>query len=353
MSIHIKRSLAGAIAGTVAVVPLLAGCGGGSTSATGNSCQGATVTAGIVNSLSDTILLVADAKGYFKDEGLKVTLTPYDSAAKMVPLLGAGRLDVGAGAPSAGLYNAVASDINLKIVADKGELVQKYDYMPILVRKGLVDSGKVKDVEDLQGLTVAEPAEGTATASTLDAVLRSGGLKYDDVKHTYIGFPDQVSAFANGSIDAATTTEPAASKAVAAGTAVRFADSTDTYDRQQLAVALYSSAFAKDRPAVAQCFMNAYVRAAGEYAAAVEGGTWKGKGADAIVSIVSDRIGLPAEVIRKTVPSYVSPTAQVNATSLKRDYAFFKAAGLTKGNVDVDALIDNSFAKKAAAGATE
>jgi NitT/TauT family transport system substrate-binding protein len=346
-SIPRRRALAAGLAVAALSGSVLTACGGGDSATDASTCQGAKVTAGIVNSLSDTILLVADAKGYFEDEGLQVTLTPYDSAAKMIPLLGAGRLDVGAGAPSAGLYNAVASDINLTIVADKGALVPKYDYMPVLVRKDLVDSGKVKTVADLKGLTVAEPAEGTATASTLNAVLESGGLAYDDVKHSFIGFPDQVAAFANGSIDAATTTEPAASKIIAEGSAVRFADSTEVYDNQQLAVALYSSDFAEKRTAVAQCFMNAYVRAAGEYAAAVDGGTWTGEGADEVVKIVSDKIGLPPEAITKTVPSYVSPTAEVNVDSLKKDYEFFQGQGLIKGDVDFDKLVDNSFVEKA------
>lgn len=342
-----RFKLAAGLALTALSSAALTACGGGDSAADPSTCQGAEVTAGIVNSLSDTILLVADAKGYFEDEGLSVTLTPYDSAAKMVPLLGAGRLDVGAGAPSAGLYNAVASDINLSIVADKGALRTNYDYMPVLVRKDLVDSGKVTSISDLKGLTVAEPAEGTATASTLDAVLQSDGLAYDDVKHTFIGFPDQVAAFANGSIDAATTTEPAASKIVAEGTAVRFADSTEAYNEQQLAVALYRSDFAEERTAVAQCFMNAYVRAAGDYATAVEGGKWDGQGVDEIVQIVSDKIELPAEVITKTVPSYVSPNAEVNVDSLERDYQFFKDQGLVKGEIDFGELVDNSFVEKA------
>ena len=338
---------------TVALALPLSACGGGSEAAGGESCEGAKVTAGIVNSLSDAILLVADAKGYFEDEGLDVTLSKFDSAAKMIPMLGSGQLDVGAGAPSAGLYNAVSRDINLKIVADKGELRKNYDYMPILVRKDLVDSGKVKTVADLKGLKVAEPAEGTATAATLDAVLKSAGLGYDDVQHEFVGFADQVAAFANGSIDAATTTEPAATSIVESGDAVRFADSTDQYDGQQLAVALYSADFAEKRTAAAQCFMDAYVKAAGDYAAAVEGGTWTGSGAEEILEIVSEKVGLPVDVITKTVPSYVAPTAEVNADSLEKDYEFFKAQGLIQSDVDVAKLIDNSFVEKAETGAGE
>lgn len=336
---------------TFALAIPLAACSGGA-EAGAASCKGTKVTAGIVNSLSDSILLIADAKGYFKDKGLDVTLSKFDSAAKMIPLLGSGQLDVGAGAPSAGFYNAVSRDINLKIVADKGELVTNYDYMPILVRKDLVDSGKVKTVADLKGLKVAEPAEGTATSSTLGAVLKAGGLQYDDVQHAYLGFPDQVAAFENGSIDAAATTEPTATTIVDSGEAVRFADSTKQYNDQQLAVVLYSSDFAEKKAAAAQCFMDAYVKAAHDYSAAVEGGHWDGQGADDIVRIVSDRIGMPVDQIKKTVPSYVAPNAEVNLDSLTKDYDFFKAQGWTEGPaLDVSTLVDNSFVQKAESGA--
>lgn len=327
------------------------GASGGAGAAAGEVCEDEKVSVGIVSSLSDSIILIADERGYFADQGLKVDLAKYDSAARMIPLLGADRLDVGAGAPSAGLYNAVSRDIDLKIVADKGELRKNYNYMPLLVRKDLVDSGEVKTAADLKGLKVAEPAEGTATSSTLGSILGAEGLEYADVSHEFIGFPDHVAAFANGSIDAALTTEPTATKILESGTAVRVGDSTDVYDGQQLAVVLYSSGFAEKRANVAQCFMNAYVHAAVDYSTAVEGGTWDGDGADEIVKIISDRVGLPADVITKTVPSYVNPTAALNVDSLIQDYEFFKSQGMIEADVDVESLIDNSFVDNATTAA--
>lgn len=334
----------GAIAALLSVS--LAACGGG---AGGNTCKDATVNAGIVNSATDAVLFIADQKGYFKDEGLKVKFTKFDSAAKMIAPLGAGQLDVGAGAPSAGFYNAVARDIDVRIVADKGSLVHGYDYMPVLVRKDLVDSGKVKTVADLKGLKVAEPAEGTSTASTLASVLESGGLDYDDVDHQFVGFPEHVSSFANGAIDASATTEPTASVIVDAGTAVRMFDSTDTYDKQQLAVVLYSGAFSEDRSAVAQCFMKAYVKASKDYNAAVADGTWdSGQGKEA-VSIISKAVGISPELFAKTVPSFIAPDGAVNTESLEKDYTFFKERGWLEGDrkADFSKLVDTTFVEKA------
>ncbi|MFE7223475.1 ABC transporter substrate-binding protein [Nocardioides sp. NPDC057577] len=331
----------------------VAGCGTSATGAT--SCVGVEVEAGITNSLSDALLFIAQDKGYFTEEGLEVKLRPFKSAGEMVPYLAAGHLAVGAGAPSAGFYNGIARDIDIKIVADKGQLVTNHDYMPLLVRKELVDSGKVKSIRDLEGLSVAEPAPGTATSSTLAALLETEGLAYNDVSHMFLGFPDHVAALQNGSIDASLTTEPAATKALSSGAAVKLADSTTVYNNQQLAVLLYSGDFPKEQGKAAQCFMNAYAHAARDYSAAVEGGRWAGAGADEIASIIGANIKTDPEAVKKTVPSYVNPDASLNVESLKKDYDFFVKQGLYTGtsHIDFDALVDTSYVDRAAQAATK
>ncbi|WOP18877.1 ABC transporter substrate-binding protein [Raineyella sp. LH-20] len=341
------RAVAAVLAATVAATTL-AGCSGVAAGAT--SCEGVKVEAGITNSLSDALLYIAKDKGYFAAEGLNVTLRPFKSAGEMIPYLAAGHLAVGAGAPSAGFYNGIARGIDVKIVADKGELVTDYDYMPLLVRKELVDSGRVKSVADLKGLSVAEPAPGTATASTASGLLEANGLTYNDVRHTFLGFPDHVAALQNGSVDASLTTEPAATKALATGAAVKLADSTTVYNNQQLAVLLYSGDFGKKQHAAAQCFMNAYAHAARDYSTAVERGKWAGPGADEVAGIIARNVKSQPAAIKKTVPSYVDPDAALNVESLKKDYAFFVKQKLYKGRsqIDFDSLVDTSFVEAAA-----
>src|SRR5262245_26859095 len=77
------------------------------------------ITVGATSSTSDAPIFIADQKGYFRDEGLDVKVTNFRSAADMVAPLGAGQIEAGAGSASAGLYNAVARGIKIKIVADK------------------------------------------------------------------------------------------------------------------------------------------------------------------------------------------------------------------------------------------
>ncbi len=67
-----------------------------------NAQEMKTVKVGTTNLSSDIGLFLAEKRGYFKEEGVKVELIPFDSGAKMVAPLGAGDLDASAGAASAG-----------------------------------------------------------------------------------------------------------------------------------------------------------------------------------------------------------------------------------------------------------
>ena len=93
-----------------------------------------TVNVGSVNSVSDGPFLIADQKGYFRDVGIKVNFINFNSAALMVPSIGTGQIDLGGGAPSAGLYNAISRGIAIKIVADRGSDPPGYGFSDLLVR---------------------------------------------------------------------------------------------------------------------------------------------------------------------------------------------------------------------------
>ena len=136
------------------------------------------ITVGATSSTSDAPIFIADKKGYFREEGLEVKVVNFRSAADMVAPLGAGQLEAGAGSASAGLYNAVARGIRIKIVADKASSPPGYGGTKILVRKDHVDSGRYKSLTDLKGMKFAMNAPGVSNTSTLNTLLKSVGLKY-------------------------------------------------------------------------------------------------------------------------------------------------------------------------------
>jgi NitT/TauT family transport system substrate-binding protein len=305
------------------------------------------VRVGLNGNISDAPFYIASRKGFFKEQGLDVELIPFDAGPKMIAPLGVGQLDVAAGASSAGLFNAAARNIHIKIVADKGSQPPEYNYVPILVRKALVDSGKVKSYKDLKGLKIAQAGEGSAIGSILNEAAKRGGFSYKDINHVYMGYPQHVAALANGAIDGAVTAEPAASQAVASGVAVRFSDDK-LYPYHQAGVVLYGGDFITKRPEVAKKFMIAYIKAVRVYNDALKGGKFAGPAAKEVIDIMVQDSNLKArDIYSRVVPNGLNPDGKVNMDSLARDYKFFQEQGFVKGNVSPATLVDNSFADAA------
>jgi NitT/TauT family transport system substrate-binding protein len=309
----------------------------------------AVVTVGITNSTTDVPILLAAKLGYFKEVGIDAKLLPFDAAAKMMAPAGAGQLDVAAGAPSAALYNALATKVNVKIVADKGSSAPGYGFQPILVRKALVTSGAYKSPKDLKGMRVAEGAQGTAAAVFVAKFLKLGGLSYNDVKHVYLGFPLMIAALDNGAIDAAALPEPNATIAERAGYAVRIMGNDQIYPNQQLTVLMYGGPFIASRRDVAQKFMLAYLKGVRFYNDALVGGHLRGRTANDVIAVLTEVTGTKdPSVFRDMTASANDPNGHVSVASLKEDFAFLRDQGLlTDPNVSVDDAVDTSFAENA------
>jgi NitT/TauT family transport system substrate-binding protein len=327
---------------------ILAGCGGSGGADSSEGSDPVAVNVGITNSSSDAPFFIADEKGYFEEQGIRVEFQSFDAGARMIAPLGSGDLDVGAGAPSAGLYNAVARGVEFKMVADKASTPPGFGYAALLVSRELVESGEFDGFEDLRGLTVAEPGPATATSSTLNEALEKGGLEYGDVRHEYLGFPEHVAAFQNGSIDASMTAEPSLTQAVESGAAVRFAGYDEIYPNQQLAVVLYSGEFAENRE-VATKFMVAYLKAVRDYNDVTEDGRFKeGAEADEIISIISENTDIEPGVYREITVNGVDPDGQMNVESLSKDLQFFKEENMLESeDVTVDQVLDTTFVRGA------
>ena len=339
---HLIRRLMGMLA-------VAAGCAIGAAAA--SSCRAAeTVHVGIVNSTTDAPFFIADAKGYFKDEGLNVDFVTFDSAAKMVPSLGTGELDAGGGAVSSALYNAVARGVDMKVIADKAHHDPDFGHAALLVRKELVDSGKFKDFTDLRGLKVAVSGAGSSDESVLNEALKRGGLKWGDATVVYMGFPQHPAAYVNGAIDAGLTAEPALTNSLKTGAAVVFARIGKFYPNQQSAVLIFGASFLNKGRDSGKKFARAYIRAARFYDDAIVNGTLTGPTAPEVISILTKYTPIKnPDVYKATTPPALNPDGKVSLDSMRKDWQFFKDTHQIDGSVTVDRVVDTSFVDEALA----
>jgi NitT/TauT family transport system substrate-binding protein len=307
-----------------------------------------TITVGATSSTSDAPIYIADRKGYFRAEGLDVKVVNFRSAADMVAPLGAGQLEAGAGSASAGLYNAVARGIAIKIVADKASSPPGYGGTKILVRKDHVESGRYREPKDLKGMKFAMNAPGVSNTSTLNTLLKSVGLKYSDVETVDMPLPDHVAALKNKSVDASASVEPGPALAVRNGDAIVIKSDDEILPNHQIAVLLFAEDFARKRPDAAKNFMRAYIRAVRFYNGALKDGRLDGPNADEVIAILSDATPIKSRDIYKLItPTGMNPDGRVNKASLAYDLAFYTEQGLVKSAVNLDDAVDGSFVEAA------
>jgi NitT/TauT family transport system substrate-binding protein len=299
---------------------------------------------------SDIGFFIADKKGYFRAEGLDVSLTTLANSPQMIGPLGMGQLDVGAGTVAASLYNAVAQNIALRAIADKGSMRPGYGFSGLLVRKDLVESGRFKGFKDLKGMTIAVGTFGSANASAVNEALKRGGLVWEDATMVALGFPQHLAGYANKAIDASMTNEPTASEAVKEGLAVRIAGNDEIYPDQQTAVVLYSEVFARQRPQLAMRFMRAYIKAVREYNDALQDGKIAGPNAEEVISILTEYTFIKdPQVHRAITPAAIDPDGRMNERGLRNDLQFFKERKLIQDPaIGVERIIDTQYATAAA-----
>ena len=301
------------------------------------------ITVGAAATTSDAPIYIADSLGYFREEGLTVKVTNFRSAADMVPVLGTGSLDAGAGSASAGLYNATVQGINIKIVADKASSPPGYGATKILIRADHMESGRFKTLADLKGFRFAMNAPGVSNTATLNALLKSAGLKYSDVTTVNMPLPDHVAALGNKAVDAAASVEPAPTIAIRNKFAVLLKGDDEIIPNHQIAVLIYSEKFAK-RTDAANRFMRAYIRAVRFYNGALQNGRMTGPNADKVIEILAASTPIKDPSIYKAItPTGMNPDGHVNIKSLADDLAFYREQGLISGAVNMEQLVDHSF----------
>ena len=306
------------------------------------------VSVGITNSASDVSLFVAQKRGYFWEEGLEASFVSFPSAARMITPMASGDLDVGTGALSAALFNAVARGIDVRIVADKNSTPPGRGTQPLLVRKDHVESGRYKSLADLKGMKIAVSAPGTSSMGTASLALAQGGLTFADVEMVALGFPEHVAALANKAVDAAFTVEPSASVAVRQGSAVRIMGDDEIVPFHQLSVTMFSGAFAKRRNGDPKRFLRALLRGARDFNDSLVDGRYAGPKGDAMVAILAEFGPFKdPEIYRSFNTSYSDPDGALNIASIRKDLEIFRQAGLIEGQVSVEQALDLSFLEAA------
>ena len=305
--------------------------------------ESADVRVGVVQSVSDAGMYVALEKGYFTEQKINVDLRRVGTAASVITELASGNLDVSGGSPGAGVYNAVRQGLAFRIVADKGSTLPGHGYFAFVVRKDL--SAQIKTASDLRGRVLAATGynAGSSNVVTIHRLLAGTGVKTSDVNIIDMPFSDIWAGLGTGRFDVGMLIEPLVTQAVDKGIGVVWKRTDEIYPNQQYGAVLYGPGIIK-RPSVANRFMIGYLKGVRFYNDALNGRAPR----EELVSILTKHTNVKnPELYQKMVFPGLDPNGTLNTKGMKDDIQVWVSSGHMKEAVDVNKVVDMSYAENA------
>jgi NitT/TauT family transport system substrate-binding protein len=290
-------------------------------------------------------LTIAESLGYFKAEGLDVTINDFAGGAQSLRALVGGSVDVVSG--------AFEHTVNMQA---KGQKLRAFVLMGRAPQIVLGVSPKAlpnfKTVADLKGKKIGVTAPGSSTNVMANFVLAKAGLKPSDVSIIGVGASSgAVAAMRTGQIDAISNLDPVITLLQRSGDLKIVSDTRIVAEADKVfggpmpAGCLYAkSEFVEKNPATAQALANAIVRADKWIQAA---------GAGDIIKAVPESFLLGDRAVY--IDAFLAAKGALSADGMfpeKGPDTAFRAlasidAEIAKAKLDLAAVFTNEFAKKA------
>jgi NitT/TauT family transport system substrate-binding protein len=304
-----------------------------------------TIAVGGKNLLYYLPLTIAESLGYFKDEGLDVTIADFAGGSRALQAVVGGSADVVSGAFEHTL-NMQAKGQRMRAFVLQGRAPQ------IVLGINPKTLPNFKSVADLKGKKIGVTAPGSSTNVMANFVLAKAGIKANEVSIIGVGAGNgAVAAMRSGQIDAISNLDPVITLLQRSGDLKIVSDTRVVAEADKVfggpmpAGCFYApQSFVEKNPATAQALTNAMVRAAkwiqaagpGDIIKAVPESYLLGDRAVYIDAFMASKGALSPD---GTFPEAGAPTAARALQSVD--------AALKDVKFDYAAVFTNEFVKKA------
>ncbi len=307
---------------------------------------------GSINATSDAGVFLADALGFFADEGIKVEINTIDNAPALTAAIATNQLDVAGISVTPGLFTATEQGINLRIVGDKQSFSPGFGSTKLVVRTGAVLGSEQETVESLRGKTIAINSRGAITYYFMSKLLEKYGLTEADVNLVELSYGNIATALRDGQIEVGSLIEPFVTQVLATGEGELIGgDLLEFVPGGAMSVTplVYSEGL-RERREVAEAFMRGYFRGVRAYNDAFV----KGIDKDRVIGIIAERTRVSPELIASSFLPGLDPDQTLNGEAFLAIQHFYASKGLVREPAqNLDNLVDTSFAEAARAALGE
>lgn len=311
--------------------------------------SGEKVRVGLLPLTSSAPIFIAVEEGLFAEEGLELELKFLQAAQPIAAALAAGEIEVGATGLTAGLYNALATGLDAKIVADKGREWPGYRLSGIVVSKSAWERG-VRKVEDLKNMKVGVTQIGSTFHYMLGNILQKHGVPLSQVQILPLGGLQALAeALASEKLEAVYIAQPLCTQAEVRGNGKVLVWSGDEL-RYQIAAIFMSGRF-WGRKEAARAFMRAYIRACRIYYDEClkldsQGNLSQGTNFQKVMAQIGKYTGLPPERIAGDL-SYNDRNGELMWEDIPRQITWYKSQGLLTQEPDPGKFLDRTLWEEA------
>jgi NitT/TauT family transport system substrate-binding protein len=304
-----------------------------------------TIKVGLSKLVSYPAMPIGIARGYFKQQGIDAEMVFFDSAQPIAIGVASGGVDFGVSGLSAGFYT-LASQGQLRLIASSAGEEPGFYNLVILASNKAYDGG-LKTVKDLPGNDIGVTQLGTSLHYVIGLVAEKYGFPLSAVTVKPVQSNSNVmSALVGGTLAAGVMPGTPTLALVQKGEVKRLAWAGDIVPGWMGSALFTGTKTANERGEMIKRFMVAFRKATKDYHDAFATPDDKrkdGPDAPAILKILSDFTGAPAEAIDKATP-YLDVDARVNVGDVGRQIAWYKGQNLLKGDIKAEELVDTRYA---------
>ena len=292
-------------------------------------------------------LTLTERLGYFKEQGLNVTISDFAGGAKSLQSLIGGSSDVVTGAYEHTIRMQAKGQPVVAVIE-----MGRFPGIVVALRKDKAE--QVKSFKDFKGLKVGVTAPGSSTNFIVDALIAKEGLKPDDISPIGVGTGlSAIAAIKKGEIDAISNIDPVITKLERDGDVVVMAETRTEQGNMKwfggnnpAAVLYLKQEFIDKNPNTVQRLVNAFYKTMKWLEHASE---------DDIAKTVPEEYflgdrALYMAAVKASRPMYsttgiIPPKGMQNALDMLRQFD----PELKDAKIDLSKTFDDRFVKKAAA----
>jgi NitT/TauT family transport system substrate-binding protein len=302
------------------------------------------VKVGQSGTLAESAQNLARVRGYFQQAGVSVQVEQFPSGNAKVTFaaLLSGQIDAIGQAMGADIFNAAPNAKGVKMVAPQGSQ-NPGGPAGLVLRKQLVDAGRVKTYADLKGLKLAGVSPGSNTDYLAAKALEAGGLSRSDVQLTSMEFATAKAALETGAIDGAFLNGPAVTDVVSRGVAVKWRAFGDIVPGVQSTVIVFSPKLLANK-ALATAWMVGYLRGVHDYNDAFVKNIERQKAVQELINASAVKDPTAYDNV-----SSVDPNARFDLSNIEDQFRWYVKQGYVPEQVDLSTIIDASIVDAAAA----